>query len=142
MTGAPFSDLVVRPERPGEISAIYDLTRRAFAPMPFSGGDEQDIINARRDAYALAISLVAEADGSLVGHAAFSPAFAADGSQGWFSLGPISVEPALQRQGIGTALIAKGVERLRVDGRRRLCSRRRHATLRITDATASNNFPD
>lgn len=113
MTASFSSNIVVRPERPGDISAIYDLTKRAFAPMPFSDGNEQDLVDALRDAGALTISLVAECDGKVAGHIAFAPAFAADGSRGWYSLGPISVEPALQRKGIGKALIAEGIARLR-----------------------------
>ena len=50
----------IRSERPEDIGAIYDLTKRAFAPMVFAGGNEQDLIDAVRDAGALSISLVAE----------------------------------------------------------------------------------
>ena len=51
---------IIRDERRGDVRAIYDLTKRAFAPMPFAGGNEQDLINIVRDAGALSISLVAE----------------------------------------------------------------------------------
>lgn len=100
----------IRPEQPGDIGRIYDLTRRAFAPMPFAAGDEQDLINAIRDARALSRSLVAIRNDQVIGHIAFSPAYAADGSPGWFALGPVSVEPDLQGQGIGSALIRAGLE--------------------------------
>lgn len=106
-------DLTIRPEAPGDYAAIHDLTRRAFAPMPYAGGDEQDLIDQLRDAGALAISLVAELDGRIVGHVAFSPAFAADGSEGWYALGPVSAEPALKHQGIGSAVINAGLNLLR-----------------------------
>lgn len=100
----------IRPEEPGDIGAIYDLTRRAFAPMPFAAGDEQDLINALREACALSRSLVVIRDEQVIGHIAFSPAYAADGLPGWFALGPVSVEPDLQGQGIGSALIRAGLE--------------------------------
>jgi putative acetyltransferase len=106
-------DFFIRPEAPDDRAAIWDITRRAFAPMPYAGGDEQDLIDRLRDAGALEISLVAESGGRVVGHAAFSPATAEDGSPGWFALGPISVEPDLQRTGIGRALIAEGERQLR-----------------------------
>jgi putative acetyltransferase len=106
-------DLIIRSEAPSDYAAIYDLTKRAFAPMPFAGGDEQDLINQLRDAGALVISLVAELDGKIVGHVAFSPAFAADGSEGWYTLGPVSAEPELKYQGIGTTLINAGLAMLR-----------------------------
>jgi putative acetyltransferase len=106
-------DLNIRPEAPGDHAAIYDLTKRAFAPMPYAGGDEQDLINKLRDAGALAISLVAEQNGRVVGHVAFSPAFAADGSEGWYALGPVSAEPELKHRGIGSAVINAGLDMLR-----------------------------
>jgi putative acetyltransferase len=106
-------DLVIRSERPDDHAAIYDLTKRAFAPMPYAGGDEQDLINTLRREGALALSLVAEFEGRVVGHIAFSPAFAANGDSGWFTLGPVSAEPELKGQGIGSAVIREGLDQLR-----------------------------
>ena len=103
----------LRDERPGDIHAIHDLTKRAFAPMPFAGGNEQDLIDIVRDAGALSISLVAEIDSRVVGHVAFTPAMAADNTLGWFGLGPVAVEPELQRKGIGQQLINEGLRKLR-----------------------------
>ena len=70
-------------------------------------------IQGDRAAKALTISLVAEMDGRVVGHIAFSPVAMSDGSQGWYGLGPVSVLPEYQRQGIGNALIREGLSRLR-----------------------------
>ena len=81
--------------------------------MPFAAGDEQDLINDLRAAGALSLSLVAERGEQIVGHVAFSPATAAVGSPGWFALGPVAVEPGLQRQGIGSLLIHEGLRQLR-----------------------------
>lgn len=105
-------DPIVRPEQAGDEAVIYELTERAFAPMPFAGGDEQDLINALRDAGALEISLVAENEGQIVGHVAFSPAFAADGAAGWYALGPVSVDPEMQKIGMGSLLIKQGLAML------------------------------
>lgn len=102
----------LRDEQPSDHDAIYQLTQRAFAPMAFAAGDEQDLINALRDAGALAISMVAILDSKVVGHIAFSPASAADGASGWYALGPVSVAPEVQGQGIGKLLIEAGLQRL------------------------------
>jgi putative acetyltransferase len=102
---------IIRPERSGDIATIHDLTKRAFAPMPFADGNEQDIIDRLRSMGDLTLSLVAEQNGAVAGHAAFSQAACAD-SVGWYGLGPLSVEPALQRKGIGKALIAEGLRQL------------------------------
>ena len=58
-------------------------------------------------------SLVAEADGRIVGHAAFSPVTINEEFVGWYGLGPISVIPELQKQGIGSKLIRDGITKLR-----------------------------
>jgi putative acetyltransferase len=100
----------IRPETAEDYNAIYDLTQQAFAPMPYSDGDEQDLINKLRDHGALALSLVAQMDNRIVGHVAFSPAFATDGMPNWFALGPVSVLPELQGRGIGGLLIREGIE--------------------------------
>jgi putative acetyltransferase len=102
----------VRPETPADIRAIHDLTRRAFLGKPYSQGDEQHLNDALRSAGVLVLSLVAERDGVIVGHVAFSPGVSNDAAGGWYALGPISVDPDHQRQGIGGRLIAAGLERL------------------------------
>jgi len=61
----------------------------------------------------LIASLVAEVDGRVVGHIAFSPVTISDGTRNWYGLGPVSVLPEYQRQGIGKALIQEGLARLK-----------------------------
>ncbi len=106
----------IRPETTRDEAAIRELTLVAFKHMPFSQGDEHELVDALRAASRLTLSLVAEVDGQVVGHIAFSRATAADGSSGWFALGPVSVSPTLQKQGIGTALIESGLSRLTAVG--------------------------
>lgn len=106
----------IRTERPADDAAIDDLTRVAFEPMPFSSGTEAPIIRALRTAGDLTLSLVAEEEGPIVGHIAFSPVTIDGVHGGWFGLGPIAVRADRQRQGIGKALIARGLELLRQRG--------------------------
>lgn len=103
----------IRNERPADDAAIHELTRMAFEPMPFSSGTEAPIIRTLRASGDLALSLVAEDYGVIVGHIAFSPVTIDGVHAGWFGLGPISVRADRQRQGIGKALIARGLELLR-----------------------------
>jgi putative acetyltransferase len=105
--------VAIRDEGAADVAAIRDLTAAAFAPMAFSDGTEPAIIDALRDTGDLVLSLVAEAEGAVVGHVAFSPVRIGGVHGGWFGLGPIAVLPGLQRQGIGRALIAAGLARLR-----------------------------
>ena len=41
----------------------------------------------------ITVSLVAEMDGRVVGHIAFSPVTLSDGTGNWYGLGPVSVLP-------------------------------------------------
>jgi putative acetyltransferase len=103
---------LIRPEVIADHGAIRALTARAFAGRPYSDGSEPRVIDGLRAAGALALSLVAVLDTQIVGHVAFSPA----GPLGWFALGPVSVEPALQRRGIGSRMIREGLRTLRDRG--------------------------
>ena len=111
----------IRDETPADAGAIAALTAAAFAPLEISRHTEHFIVEALRAAGALTLSLVAEEAGQVVGHIAFSPVAVADGSPGWFGLGPVSVLPARQRQGIGAALIEAGLARLQAQGARGCC---------------------
>lgn len=115
------STILIRDETAADYDSIAALTAAAFETMEISSHTEQFIVAALRDAGALAVSLVAEADGLVVGHIAFSPVSMSDGTPGWYGLGPVSVLPAYQRQGIGKALIWEGLARLRAMNARGCC---------------------
>lgn len=103
----------IEQEHPEDALAIHRLTEEAFKDIPFSQQTEARIVDALRAAGALTLSLVARQNGEIVGHVAFS-AVRIDGEPGdWYGLGPVSVRPARQREGIGQALIRDGLERLR-----------------------------
>ena len=108
--------ILLRPERPDDADAIRALTETAFRTAPHADGTEHIIIDRLRTAGALTLSLVVEADGVIVGHVAFSPVAISDGSAGWYGLGPISVDPARQGEGIGGRLIGEGLQRLKALG--------------------------
>ena len=108
----------IRAERVGDEAAIRTLTAAAFAAMPYSRGTEPAIVDALRRDGDLTLSLLAAADGAIVGHVAFSPLTIADVDDGWFGVGPLSVAPARQRQGIGSALLRAGLEQLEAMGAR------------------------
>ena len=85
--------LVIRPECQGDEETIGNLTRQAFATHPHSSHTEHFIVEALRKADALALSLVAEQAGQVLGHIAFSPVTVSNGAPGWLGLGPVSVLP-------------------------------------------------
>ena len=108
--------MLIRDERPQDAAAIHDITRQAFATMPFSDGDEPELVDNLRLAGALTLSLVAEEAGAILGHIAFSPVRVSDAHGDWYGLGPVSVRPDRQKQGIGAALIRAGLARLETLG--------------------------
>jgi putative acetyltransferase len=108
--------MIIRNEIESDIKVIAEVTETAFETCQHGQHTEQFIINALRAAGALTVSLVAAIGRDVVGHVAFSPVTISDGSPHWYGLGPVSVLPKHQRQGIGTALIREGLSLLRARG--------------------------
>jgi len=116
MCAMEMKNVSVRYEKSTDVDAIREVTKAAFEHHPISRQTEHYIVDALRAAGALTISLVAELDGKLVGHAAFSPIAITDGTPDWYGLGPISVLPEHQIQGIGKALMHEGLRLLKEMG--------------------------
>lgn len=106
----------IRPEQRQDRTAIHALTQAAFLHAPHAAHTEHFIVDALRAAGALHLSLVAEDEGVLVGHVAVSPVCISSGAAGWYGLGPISVAPGRQRQGIGSALMRAALGQLTTAG--------------------------
>ena len=105
--------VAIRSETDADVGAITEVTVAAFKRLEVSNHTEQFIVSALRAAKALTVSLVAEVDGRVIGHIAFSPVAISDGTRSWYGLGPVSVLPEYQRQGIGKALMQEGLSRLK-----------------------------
>jgi putative acetyltransferase len=86
-------EITIRNETDADADAITDVTIAAFKTLEISNHTEQFIIEALRAAKALTVSLVAELDGRVIGHIAFSPVAISDGTRNWYGLGPVSVLP-------------------------------------------------
>ena len=108
--------MIIRNELESDAETISSVTKAAFETCPHGDHTEQFIVSALRAANALTVSLVAEENGKVVGHIAFSPVTISDGSQNWYGLGPISVLPEFQKQGIGKSLIHEGLSLLKALG--------------------------
>lgn len=103
----------IQDETDADAGAISEVTVAAFKSLEISNHTEQFIISALRAAKALTVSLVAKVDGRVIGHIAFSAVAISDGTRNWYGLGPVSVLPEYQRQGIGKALMQEGLSRLK-----------------------------
>lgn len=103
----------LRPARKGDYEAIAALTTTAFeAFYPNGGAHEADIIAGVRAEDAVAVELVAEDHGEIVGHILFSR-MTTEPAAHVVALGPVSVAPSRQREGIGADLCRGGLERAR-----------------------------
>ncbi len=119
-TAAPPASIRIRPEAPGDEPAIRAVTDAAFAPST----EEGRIVDALRSdpgAWLPELSLVAidEGSGALAGHVVTSRGtlHGADGTtRPILGLGPISVVPERQGQGIGGALMRASIARASADG--------------------------
>jgi predicted N-acetyltransferase YhbS len=108
----------IRGEEAADSARISQLTAAAFRGAAHTCGREHLLVDALRAAGALTLSLVAVADGQLVGHVAVSPASVTEATGEWFGFGPLSVLPACQRQGIGSRLMEAALAQLRGRGAR------------------------
>ena len=108
--------MIVRVERAEDLADVHEVNRLAFGRAA-----EADLVDRLRERGKVLLSVVAVVDGTLVGHALFTPG-AIEGDNGRFAcaaLGPVAVLPDVQKQGVGTAVIAEGLLRLRASGRER-----------------------
>ena len=113
--------VIIRGETVADINTIGEITAEAFKSLDISNHTEQFIIWALRDTDALTISLLAEVDVHIIGHIAFSPVTISDGTRDWYGLGPVSVLPEYQRQGVGKALLKEGLTRLKIINAKGCC---------------------
>ncbi|HMZ08723.1 MAG TPA: N-acetyltransferase [Anaerolineales bacterium] len=111
-------NILIRTETSLDIDEISRITYAAFLGKFSDHPTEHLIVNGLREAGTLSLSLVAELDRKIVGLVAFSPVTINDIFIDWYGLGPISVAPGYQKQGIGSKLIREGLTRLRELGAR------------------------
>ncbi|MDO9486727.1 MAG: N-acetyltransferase [Actinomycetota bacterium] len=110
------SQLKLRDEQAADIAAIARVTIAAFADEPHSDQTEQFVIAQLRARGELTLSIVATIDEQVVGQITASPVQISGGQTEWYGLGPLSVEPALQGIGVGSALMHEALVRLRAIG--------------------------
>ena len=103
-------DWTLRLERREDHEGVHGLHVHAF-PSPA----EAELVTRLRERKELLLSLVAERDGEVVGHVAFSPVVL-PGGQGGVGLAPVAVAEHARRQGIAAALIHDGIGRLQGRG--------------------------
>jgi putative acetyltransferase len=99
--------LLIRPETTADLEAIRHVNRTAFGQ-----DDEARLVDALRGGGYVRVSLVAEKVGQVVGHILFSdlPIVTQTETVRALAIAPMAVLPEFQKQGIGSALIRRGLE--------------------------------
>ena len=107
--------VLIRTETAADQEAIWHVNRLAF-----DQDDEASLVDALREGGFVRVSLVAEQAGRVVGHILFSdlPIITGAGTVPALALAPMAVLPELQNQGIGSALVQRGLEACRQQGHR------------------------
>ena len=102
-------EILIRPETIKDAGAITEINQQAFG-RPYEAGVVEKVRESA--GFVPELSLVAERDGVLIGHALFSEV-TIEGGSSWtvLALGPIAVRPEFQKQGVGGQLIQAGLER-------------------------------
>ena len=97
----------IRDETPADRTAVFDLNASAF-----SSDAEARLVDVLRETADEYISLVAVDNQRIVGHIMFTPVtLDAFDELRLMGLAPMAVSPSLQRAGIGSELVAGGLQR-------------------------------
>jgi predicted N-acetyltransferase YhbS len=108
MTGDP---ITVREERSDDFEAIDEIVSAAFL-AEFGTTTEAALVRTMRERGELVadLTLVAEDDGRIVGHIAFSEVTLDGRSARGLGLAPVAVAPDVQASGVGSLLISTALE--------------------------------
>jgi putative acetyltransferase len=100
----------IRAERPEDYDAVHQVNEQAFGQP-----NEADLVDALRKSARPSISLVADVEGRIVGHIFFSTVRIESEASTTAALGlaPMAVLPEFQNQGVGSALVRRGLEECR-----------------------------
>lgn len=114
-------NIEIRLERPEEYRSVEELTREAFWNHFVPGCDEHFLVHILRnhEDFIPELDFVALVDGTIVGNIMYTRATLTDeigNNLDALTFGPVSVHPAYQRKGIGSALIRHSADCARTMG--------------------------
>lgn len=108
-------DIRIRQEQTKDYDTIHKIVELAFRDMEDSDHSEPFLVDRLRqtDAFIPELSLVAEADGKIIGHILLTKVEIVSANKSVPSLGlaPVSVLPDYQNRGVGSALIREAHKR-------------------------------
>ena len=102
--------MIIREETADDVRGIRVVNKAAFETE-----GEADLVDKLRENEKFILSLVAEIEGQIVGHILFTPATINYKEETFevAGLAPMAVLPKFQKEGVGKALVNKGLSLLR-----------------------------
>jgi putative acetyltransferase len=106
-------NLIIRDETASDVAAVRAINQQAF-----DSATEADLVDLLRTTCPERLSLVAQRGTDVVGHILFTPALLkTEASQiDGMGLAPMAVLPQHQQKGVGSALVRRGLARVRAAG--------------------------
>jgi putative acetyltransferase len=101
----------IRHEKPEDIPLVYSVLEKTF-----KRDAEAKLTDKLRETCNDCLALVANDNGTIVGHIMFTPVRIKEGNIQGMGLAPMAVMPSKQRQGIGAQLIKYGLQFLQEKG--------------------------
>jgi len=119
-------NLAIRNEQKEDYRTVEELVREAFWNLYVPGCNEHFVLhNLRKSSdFVSELDFVAEKDGQIVGQIAYTRGIVkgeGTNEEEVMSFGPVSVLPALQKQGIGSALVTHTIALARDMGYAAIC---------------------
>ena len=110
-----YMNIIIRQETRNDYKITETVVERAFKNEKHSDHSEQFLVAKLRkgDVFIPELSIVAEVDKKIVGHAMFTKLCIKNGDENYptLALAPVSVLPGFQNQGIGSKMILYGLNR-------------------------------
>lgn len=101
-------DFLIRKELEKDYTEVYNVVKSAFENAAYSDKDEHNLVNRLRKSenFIPDLSLVVEYNNSIIGHIIFTKIKVEQNDL--IALGPLSVLPEFQGNGVGSKVITKG----------------------------------
>lgn len=122
----PNINLIIRNEKENDYRTVEEVVREAFWNLYVPGCNEHLVLHNLRGSsdFIPELDFVAEKEGQIVGQIVYSRGiikYMQEAEKEVISFGPVSVLPAFQKQGIGTALISHTINLAREMGLLAIC---------------------
>jgi len=114
-------NIVIRNEQRGDFRKVEDITRKAFWNLYVPGCNEHYLVHTMRNHkdFIEDLALVATINDKVVGNIMYMKSYVQAENEAildTITFGPVSVHPSYQKQGIGSTLIKKSIEKAKANG--------------------------